>query len=93
MSVLEILRSEYPGHEAWEKFCLAVSGVHFPDMLEVTVDRDIFAVATRKIGSADKACEWLQKEIPALDGKTVNQVFEFEHNGREIVRSLLMRLP
>ena len=93
MGTLKTLREEYPGHKAWEEFVSCFEAEFSPEVFALQIDIDICAVVTGKIGRADSAVKWLRTEIPALDGRSALQVFTSEVEGREIIRSLLMRLP
>lgn len=93
MSYLKTLNLEYPGDEAWKRFVNTVSKTETSKLLNIKIDNDIFNVATYHIGNMEKAIEWLDKEVPALDGKSPYEVFTNEINGKIIIRSLLMRMP
>ena len=93
MSILEAVRTEYPGQSAWERFVLTNSEADNGDFTVSSVDRDMLLVMLNKVGNLDQAQHWFQKLIPALDGRSAEDVISNVPEGREIVRTVLMRMP
>ena len=78
---IEILVAEYPGDSVW---------THFAKTIGATDDK-ILSVANALLGAGSAG--WLQSPVPALDGKSPQEVLDHFPDGRLIVRSLIMRMP
>jgi hypothetical protein len=89
-----MLRDEYPGDAAWERYADAVNnrsdGRLDSPMLE-GLDREtsnvIFALA------GEEGPSWWMSPILALDNRSPSAVFRENQAGRQILRTLLMRFP
>jgi hypothetical protein len=92
MNILRILEDEYPGDAAWGRFSDCYDGVDQRSIESVDTDPDIAKVLLYKIGAPDKVNDWLNTQLPALDGKSAASLLK-EPKGRLIVRSFVMRLP
>jgi hypothetical protein len=96
MSVIEILRSEYPGDAAWARF-VDVFRPAWRDWQDKNKyskelgDEEIAMVLTASMGSS--ASDWFSQPCKALGGKVPIEVFSTEQHGKQIVRTLLMRMP
>ena len=96
MSTIDVLRDEYPGDDAWQKFV----SVFRPDWERLTDkelyrskfgDDEIAIVLAVTMGS--RADEWFNKPIGALGKRAPFDVMKNEPSGTKIMRSLLMRMP
>ena len=77
----EVYVAEYPGDEWWMSFAGAIGAPD--DKLESV------AAALMGAGSAG----WFSTRIPALQGKTPQEVLSTEPKGLFIVRTVLGRMP
>src|SRR5262245_39242082 len=78
---IAVLAAEYSGDRAWSEFARAVGAS----------DDEIESVATALMGS--EGADWLDRPRPAFEGQSPQFILAGELNGRNIVRSLMMRLP
>ena len=96
MDAVQVLKDEYPGDAAWERFAStfrlcwerrADKGFY----LEQLKDEEIAQVLSQEMGS--RAISWFSSEIKALGGRTPEDVLLNEKSGLAVIRTLLMRMP
>lgn len=93
---LEHLIAEYPGDERWNAF-VESCGVGWDQydgktaLMSKLQDEDIAVVLNHILGN--NALDWLQSQVPALNGMTPLDVLANGHKGKIVIRSLLMRMP
>lgn len=92
---LSSLEYDYSGDSEWEDFSSSFS-VDCADLSALTktgVPKDIAKVVVWKLGcNKERAIHWVDKKIPALEGRSPRQVMS-EEKGIIIIRSLLMKMP
>jgi uncharacterized protein (DUF2384 family) len=96
MGAIQILRDEYPGDNAWDRF-VAV----FRPSWESRTDKEFYLrhlksedVAVVLAGDmGNRAIEWFSSPAQALENRSPRDVLESEQFGLLILRSLLMRMP
>lgn len=95
MGSIRIMREEYPGDAAWNRF-VAV----FRSSWEICTDKEFYLcnfkdeelalVLAGDMGS--QSIEWFSTPIRALENRSPADVLENEMSGLQILRSLLMRM-
>lgn len=96
MSAIDILRTEYPGDEAWSYFvnifrpAWTAAGHSFSSFVELG-DEEVAIVLTATLGV--NAVSWFLRPCGALGRKTPSEVLNMEPQGLLALRTLLMRMP
>lgn len=96
MNTIDVLREEYPGDDAWQRF-VDVFRPAWKDWLEKSLyltdlgDDEIAVVLTATMGYRSK--DWFNQPCKALEGRAPSDVLQNELFGKQIVRHLLMRMP
>jgi hypothetical protein len=91
---IEVLRDEYPGDIAWGRYTQAVcKGLGAPRLFATPQEVDVETAGVVVALLGERASEWWLSPIRALDNFSPSEVFSGVPNGRQVVRSLLMRLP
>lgn len=95
-SKLSIMRDEYPGDEAWERFVeffrkgwLTCSD---RDSLSSAIGDEEFAIVLYA-SMGERALAWFNTPIPALDGRSASDIMNRKLSGQKIIRTVLMRMP
>lgn len=78
---LATLVNEFPGETAWQNFAKAI-GVPHADLMDVI----------QKVVGADSH-SWMDRNIPAFEGRTPQDVLRNFESGEIAVKTLLMRIP
>jgi len=96
MNVIDVLRSEYPGDAAWQRFVdvFRPSWKNWQDKSLYSKelgDEEIAIVLTASMG--DRSTDWFNQPCKALGGRVPSEVLLTEQLGAQIVRTLLMRMP
>jgi hypothetical protein len=96
MNVIDVLRNEYPGDDAWRAF-VDVFRSPWADWQEKNLyskelgDEEIAMVLATSMGARSK--DWFNQPCKALGGRVPSDVFENEPLGKIIIRNLVMRMP
>ena len=96
MSVLDVLRDEYPGDDAWRKFVdVFRSDWTRREDKEFYIskfgDEEIAIVLSASLGL--DAINWSDRPIGALGKRAPINVLTSDPSGTRIIRTLLMRMP
>jgi hypothetical protein len=96
MNVIDVLRTEYPGDEAWQRFVEvfrpAWEGWQEKSLYSKELgDEEIAMVLTTSMGYRSQ--DWFNQSCKALGGRVPSDVLLNEPLGKQIVRTLLMRMP
>lgn len=96
MSVIYILRKEYPGDEAWKKFVSIFrpswnSCGDKTTYLQALKNEELAVVLFATMGA--RSLDWFCTPVRALDNKSPEHVLSAEHEGLKILRSCIMRMP
>jgi hypothetical protein len=94
VSSIDVLRDEYPGDDAWDRYVDAVSKISSPpkailmlDGLDLTTSQVICSLL------GERAQSWWTSPVRALDDCSPFVTFRDNPAGRRILRTLLMRFP
>ena len=96
MSAINILRDEYPGDDAWQKFVAvfrpAWDSLQDKDSYRSSLnDEEIAIVLAASMG--EHAPHWFNKPCGALNKRAPIDVLKNEPAGINVIRTLLMRMP
>jgi len=93
-TILEILRDEYPGDEAWKNYvdCFRPDWEARQDQAQLRekLPEDLAIVLSWHFG--DRAWRWYTQPVPALGGKTPQSVHSGP-SGETTLRNCIMRIP
>lgn len=95
MSAIAVLRDEYPGDAAWQRFVSVFRAewaerTNRPYFMATIGDEDVAIVLAASLG--ERAIAWFKTPIGALDKRTPAEVQKLPA-GNRILRTLLMRMP
>ena len=93
---IEVLRDEYPGDAAWDRFVAAYTNdwekvPNKEGYVSMTGSKDVSVVLGATMGA--NAFVWFHEPCRALGNRTPVEVLQNEFLGIQIVRTLLMRMP
>lgn len=90
---LSVLYNEYPGDDAWIEYLSCFPDIDPKLAEQIPIKPEFTKVLFWKKGDDIARVEsWLNKPIPALDGKTFYEVLKLKE-GRTILRTAIMRMP
>lgn len=96
MNAIDVLRDEYPGDLAWKRFVEVFrpaweSFKDRDDCAQEIGDEEIAIVLTASMGG--HAMTWFRRPCGPLGSRSPSDVLLSENRGKNIVRTLLMRMP
>ncbi|MBJ7314382.1 antitoxin Xre/MbcA/ParS toxin-binding domain-containing protein [Rugamonas sp. CCM 8940] len=96
MSAIDVLRDEYPGDDAWQRFVEVFRPAwglwQEKDLYTSRLgDEEVAIVLTASLGV--HAVDWFNNPCGALDTHVPIDVLRSSPSGMQIIRSLLMRMP
>ena len=90
---LTILYEEYSGDDAWGNFVSCFPEINTDLLNQIPIETDfVRALYWKKGDNLDRVKNWLEKPLPALDGKTPFEILKLEE-GKTILRTAIMRMP
>lgn len=97
MSILDTLKIEYPGDEAWQRYASVFRPVvtkHEANIVHLIIPEDE-SLAETLVGLFGQleAAAWVERPNDALDGLSPRQVLASVEGGDRIVRHAVMRIP
>jgi uncharacterized protein (DUF2384 family) len=96
MSVINILRDEYPGDDAWKRFVAVFRPVWEKSQgKEFDISRfgDEGVAIVLRVSMGDSASDWFNRPCGSLGKRAPVDVMASESLGVNVIRTLLMRMP